>query len=140
MRTLLAALLSLLCTALPAAAGSLEGKVADRSGGVLPGATITLLNIATGQERLATTGADGRFSFPDLRTGLYRVAASLAGFSDASRTLVLETDAQSAIVDFTLEIGSVRAEVTVSADRGPRDLRLVPLRAATATADLMRAR
>jgi hemoglobin/transferrin/lactoferrin receptor protein len=138
MRLLGFVLLFLLSSVTPTLAATVNGRVADRTGGILPGATVQLLNIATGQTETATTGNDGRYSFPNLRVGLYRVVASLSGFSESSRSIVLETDDQSIPVDFVLEIGSVKAEVTVAADRGARDTQIVPLRVDTISADTVR--
>jgi hemoglobin/transferrin/lactoferrin receptor protein len=138
MRLFLFSSLILLSTAISALAATVSGRVADKSGGVLPGATVELMNIATGESQTATTGPEGRYAFANLRVGLYRVAATLAGFSDASRSVVLQTDSQSAAIDFALEIGSVRAEVTVAADRGARDTQVVPLRVDTISADAIR--
>ncbi len=44
-----------------ATTGVIEGRVVDESGGVLPGARVTLQNTATNFEQRTTTGADGRF-------------------------------------------------------------------------------
>ena len=127
-----------LSIATSALAGTVDGRITDRSGGVLPGATVRVLNVATGEEFLATTGTDGRFRVSGLGVGIYRVAASLQGFSEASRTLVVERADQTASFDFELELGTIRAQVTVSADRGVRDVQVVPLRADTLTADIVR--
>ena len=43
----------------PATASELQGRVSDRTGGVLPGATITLLNIATGETTSTTADTNG---------------------------------------------------------------------------------
>lgn len=131
-------LLLLLTFAFPAFAASITGKVADRSGGVLPGTTVTLLNVATGAQAVVVADASGTFQFPDLPIGIYRVATSLTGFSDASRTVIIEEGGANVSLQFILEIGSIRAEVTVSADRGTRDLQVVPLRADTLPGDVLR--
>jgi hypothetical protein len=122
----------------PALAGSLDGQVSDHSGGVLPGATVLLQNVATGSERLDTTGQTGRYAFEDVQVGVYRIVVRLAGFSDISRTLVVQSAGQATTIDFVLDVGTVRAEVTVAADRGTRDTRMVPLRADTISAETIR--
>lgn len=134
------ALFLLLCllAAGPVQAADITGRVADRSGGVLPGASVTLLNIASGSEVRVVVGADGQFQFTGLPIGIYRVAASMAGFSDASRTVVIEDAAAKVALDVPMDIGAIRSEVTVSADRGTRDLQVVPLRADTLSADVIR--
>ncbi|MEO8481823.1 MAG: TonB-dependent receptor [Acidobacteriota bacterium] len=126
-----------LCLATPAVAADLEGRVADRTGGVLTGTTVRLLNVATSEQVEVTADATGRFRFPSVKVGIYRLVASRPGFSDASRTVVVESDTQTSTVDFDMEIGNLRAEVTVSAARGERDPAVVPLRTDTLTADVI---
>jgi outer membrane receptor protein involved in Fe transport len=139
MRTRLSALaLLFLLSAAPVLAAEVTGRVLDRSGGVLSGATVRLLNIASGEQTVATTDASGAFTVRDLRPGVYRVTGAFSGFSEASRTVIVENDEQKVGVDLTLDVGSVKAEVTVSADRGARDTQIVPLRADTMTADALR--
>ncbi len=50
-------------------AGALGGHVADESGGVLPGVTVTATNTATGFSRNVVTGTDGGYRFPSLPIG-----------------------------------------------------------------------
>jgi hemoglobin/transferrin/lactoferrin receptor protein len=133
---LFACLLALIPT--PALAADISGKVADGSGGVLPGTTVTLLNIATGTQTIAVADASGQFRFVALPIGIYRVATSLVGFSESSRTVVIDDNNATVVLEFVLELGAIRAEVTVSADRGVRDLQVVPLRADTLPGDLIR--
>ena len=52
-----------------AANGSIEGTVADTSGGVLPGVTVTVTNIETGTSRAIVTNEAGLFRAPLLRLG-----------------------------------------------------------------------
>src|SRR2546430_2476715 len=60
--------------------GTLEGTVADRSGGGLPGVTLGIKNLETGLERVTLTGPKGFYSAPFLPIGRYRLQAELAGF------------------------------------------------------------
>ena len=134
---ILSALLLALLLAVPALAGDLDGRVADRSGGVLAGATVRLLNVASGEQTEVSSDTSGHYRFPALKIGIYRVVAGFVGFSESSKTIVVERDDQKTTLDFDLELGSLKAEVTVSADRGPRDAAVVPLRVDTMTADLI---
>ncbi len=134
LRVFSALFLSLILTS-SAFAAQLDGRVVDRSGAVLAGATILLTNVATGEGAEAATSADGRYRFPNLAVGIYRVVASFSGFSDVSRTIVVADASQQLTADFELDLGSIRSEVTVAADRGARDTQLVPLRADTIGAD-----
>jgi outer membrane receptor protein involved in Fe transport len=138
MRTILLALSLTVALAASALAAEIQGSITDRSGGALEGAVVRLLNVATGQELTATADVSGRFRFTDLRAGLYRVAVSVTGFSDASRTVVINDDAQNLTLDFELQLGAVHEEVTISAARGERDEATIPLRTDTITSDAVR--
>jgi carboxypeptidase family protein len=61
--------------------GSLCGKTADESGGILPGVTITATS--TEQRRVTVSSASGQYRFDQLRLGTFRVEANLAGFVTA---------------------------------------------------------
>src|SRR5262245_21934197 len=110
-------------------AEDLSGRVTDRSGGVLAGVTVRVTNVAGGGEVFVITDAGGRFQFSGLKAGTYRVSAALSGFSESARTVVLDGKTTSAAVEFMLELGTLKTEVTVAAARGARDTRVVPLRA-----------
>ena len=70
-----------LATALPVAAqstainGSIEGVVTDDSGAMLPGVTVTLDNLDTGDSRVVITNENGLYRAPLLPLGRYRVSA-----------------------------------------------------------------
>src|SRR5207342_1036602 len=99
------ALLIILATALPVLAGDLHGKITDRTGSVLDGATISILNVATGEETTVVADSAGQYRVPAGTIGTYRVAVRHAGFSEASRTVIIETDSADVTADFTLELG-----------------------------------
>ena len=112
----------------PAAANELTGQIKDAVGGVLPGAAVRLINVASGQERTATADANGRYRFDAVTPGTYRIAVVHPGFSEATRTLVL-TELQPAVTaDFVLQVGSLSFPVDVTAMRGARDAEAIPLR------------
>jgi outer membrane receptor protein involved in Fe transport len=138
MRIRVLTLLFSVLLASPAFAGDLWGRVIDRTGGVLPGAAVRLLNLATAETAAEFADLSGEFTFDDLQPGSYLVTVSFDGFSEASRTIVVETSADAMRADFTLEIGTLRQEVTVAAARGARDIKVIPLRADTLTAETLR--
>jgi hypothetical protein len=61
--------------------GSISGTVADTTGAVIPGATVTATATATNITKTMTAGKDGTFSFKDLPIGTYTVVISSSGFS-----------------------------------------------------------
>jgi hypothetical protein len=95
---------------------TVRGTVSDQSGGVLPGAEVTLVDRATNVvARTLASAGDGSFEIPDVRSGNYRLTVALRGF----KTFVaddLRVDAgQIRRVEVRLDIGDVAEEVTVSA-------------------------
>src|SRR5438093_129454 len=61
---------------------SLGGTVADATGAVLPGATVTATGIDTGVATKTITNESGTYQFPSLQAGNYRVSAQLNGFQE----------------------------------------------------------
>ena len=95
--------------------GRISGTVTDASGAVLPGATITVMQTATGLTRTATTDEHGAYVFVDLPIGTYTVKAELSGFKTGIASgYTLNADAR-VRADFTLELGAVSESVQVTA-------------------------
>ena len=63
-----------------ATTGQIVGIVTDPSGAIVVGARVALTNDA-GVRREATTGGDGRYTFPLLDLGAYRLEMTLSGFA-----------------------------------------------------------
>jgi hypothetical protein len=95
---------------------SITGTVVDSNGGVVPGTTVTITNLGTGQEWTAVTDTEGRYTLPLLPPGSYRVATTLEGFKSATREPVPIQVNQQQRVDFTLEVGALSEQVTVTAE------------------------
>src|SRR5438093_8010691 len=60
--------------------GGINGTVRDTSGGVVPGATVTVTNADTNQARDAVTDAQGFYRISALEPGSYNVRTVLSGF------------------------------------------------------------
>lgn len=120
-------LLSTLLWAGSAAAATVTGVVSDTTGGVLGGATVVLRGVATGEEHAVETAADGRFTLSTDTPGTYLVIVRRSGFSEAARTVVVETAADAITVAVELEVGVVNAQVSVTANRAERETRTIPL-------------
>ena len=93
--------------------GTITGEVKDSTGGVVPGATVTVVNKATNATRTTPTNAVGLFDFPALPPGTYTVKSELEGFKTATRDVELQVQ-QTARVNFTLELGTVSEMATVT--------------------------
>jgi hypothetical protein len=94
---------------------SIVGTVRDAQGGVMPGVTVTATQQGTGTASTTTTNDRGQYVFPNLRIGVYAVAAELQGFRRAVRNDVQLSVQSQPEIDFALEVGSLTEEVTVSA-------------------------
>ena len=104
---------------LPAAAfaqrttAAIRGTVTDSSGGVIPGATVTVTGEETGVTRSATTNNSGIFVFPDLLVGRYRLEATLQGFKTSNVTGLTLSVAEDREVNFQLQAGELSETVSV---------------------------
>src|SRR5688500_15848887 len=95
--------------------GRVTGSVLDQSGGVLPGATVTLTNQQTNQVQTAVSGESGGFTFPQVPPGSYKVEIALASFKTASYTDVQVNVGQEYSLTAKLELGALTDTVTVEA-------------------------
>jgi hypothetical protein len=117
--TLIAFALSLTLPVYAQFNAGLSGTVTDTTGAVIPGAIITLKNLATQASRSTTSGAQGTYQFSELAPGNYSVAATAKGFQSSSLdsvTLIAETPRN---IDLKLQIGTSTETVTVSANDIP---------------------
>jgi hypothetical protein len=67
-----------------ATTGGINGRVADSSGGALPGVTVTATSLDTGLTRSVATENDGTYTISLLPPGRYRVDAELAGLGKSN--------------------------------------------------------
>src|SRR2546427_4420836 len=97
--------------------GSMTGTATDASGGVLPGATITLTGerLISGSET-ATTDGTGGYRFDRLSPGAYVVKFELQGFKGITREDIRVNAAFVATVNARLEVGSVNETITVTGE------------------------
>src|SRR5580704_11098543 len=65
--------------------GSIQGKVADSSGGVLPGVTVTTTSPSSIGVQSSVSDSGGNYRFPALPPGTYTVTFELAGFNTLKR-------------------------------------------------------
>ena len=112
-------LLLTLITAAPAFAqfetASVIGTVHDTTGGVVPGATITLTNAATGVSVAMPTNGEGNYEFFTAKAGAYVVTAEKAGFSMALVDNVQVQVGARLRVDLRMAVGNVTEKVEVTA-------------------------
>jgi len=91
---------------------TLTGVVRDPSNAVIPGASVKVMNLATGVEQTAIATGDGVFFVVNLAPGQYLVEASATGFQTSGQTVALAV-AQRARLDLSLAIGGLGETVKV---------------------------
>lgn len=112
----LAACLLLLPAALRAQVGSatLSGVVQDTTGAIVPGATATLINTASGAQRVVTANGEGLFSFSAVLPGDYTLSVAAANFKDYKQTGIhLDPGDNKALPEIRLSVGPTNETVTV---------------------------
>ena len=96
--------------------GTITGTVADSTGAVLVGATVTITNEGTDVAQTTTADAQGRYLVPLLPVGTYDVQAKLAGFQTVVHKGITVAVGATPIVDFALPVGTVSETVTVAGE------------------------
>ncbi len=117
----LAVLLLLTAGAMPAAAqlttGSVAGTVKDEQGGVIPGATVTLINEARGTKSTpAVTSATGDFTFANVTADTYTVEVAMPSFKTSRQTGITVSPGTRATVAVVLQLGGQSEVVDVQAE------------------------
>ena len=95
--------------------GGLRGAVKDAQG-VIPGATVTIINEATAVTRETISNAAGEFSFPALDPGNYTVKTAVQGFKSFERRGIRISTQTFVTLDVVLEVGTLAETITVTAD------------------------
>ena len=92
---------------------TVSGLVKDSGGAVVPGASVTVTNLATNVASQQTTTETGSYLVVNLIPGQYRIDVELSGFKKRSQTVTLEVG-QRARVDMSLEVGNFAETVDVA--------------------------
>src|ERR1035437_5316696 len=95
---------------------SITGALKDSSGAVVPGANVTVKNLESGMTRTAVSDTSGNYTLPSLPVGQYEITADKAGFKQSVRRGITLVIGQQAAVNFTLEVGNVEQQVTITAE------------------------
>ena len=94
---------------------AIAGTVTDATGAVIPGATVTLINVERGSEQEGSTNEAGNYAYPDVIPGVYRIRVSSDGFETQEHTDLQVAIGQRAAVNVELAVGQVTNVVTVEA-------------------------
>lgn len=93
---------------------SINGRVTDRQGSLIPGATITIYERDNRTRVTAITNESGRYNFEQLAPGEYIIEVERRGFANLNRELRVG-GTRTETIDFQLEPGGIAEEVVVTA-------------------------
>lgn len=98
---------------------SIQGVVTDSTGAMVPGATVTLINPATGEKQVRTSNADGIFNFNALAAAKFRLEAEKTGFQKKVIDNLQLIPEQANSVNVQMEVGAESQTVSVNAESAP---------------------
>src|SRR5215813_10579925 len=100
--------------------GTVQGVVMDQQKALVPGVAVIVRSLETNAIRTTTSDSEGRYRIASLPIGAYELRAELAGFVNYRQSGVTIAVNQTAVVDITIQAGTVAQEVTViEADAPP---------------------
>jgi hypothetical protein len=91
----------------------ITGTVTDTTGGVVPGATVTVTNEATGGSNRQTTSQAGVFAFPALTAGTYTISVEAQGFKTEKKTGAILQVGTPLNLPFRMQLGQAAETVEV---------------------------
>lgn len=94
----------------------LSGNLADGTGAVVPGGTVTLVNTETNLTLKTKSNDSGLYQFPTVPPGSYTLTVERDGFQKFQQKGIVLTVSQQATIDVPLAVGSESETVTVTAD------------------------
>ena len=96
--------------------GSLRGTIKDGQGGLVPGAKVTLTDVAQGDNRALVTGINGTFFFNPLKPSTYKVTVELSGFKKyEQKDIKVFANDRIDLPDISMAVGAVTDSITVEA-------------------------
>ncbi|MGH9384478.1 MAG: carboxypeptidase regulatory-like domain-containing protein [Vicinamibacterales bacterium] len=101
-------------TAAAQTTGSINGTVADNTGAVLPGVTVSATSPVLMGVQTSVTNEQGAYRFPSLPPGTYRLAYELAGFSNIVREDIVVNIGFAATINVQMQVAALQETVTVT--------------------------
>ena len=99
-----------------ASSATLSGSVTDKTGAVIPGATVTLSSTDQGFQHQQETSETGLYTFTLLPPGQYSLTVQKQGMSTYTQTNISLQVGQTLAIPVSLSVGNVTEQVTVSAE------------------------
>ncbi len=97
--------------------GSIAGNINDPQQAAVAGATVTISDETRAFSQTATSDKDGRFVFPTLSPGTYKLTIEAKGFKKLERTnMLLVANDKMTVGELALEVGGANETVTITAE------------------------
>src|SRR5206468_11130805 len=96
--------------------GTISGTVADITGAVVPGVTVTATNNATGVVTTVLSNDAGVYNFASLQPGTYKISSTIPGFQTQTFNDVQLGNAGQLRLNFTLQVATAAQAVEVTVD------------------------
>ena len=93
---------------------TVRGTIQDPTGGVVPGASVTITNVGTKGVNSTVTDDRGQYLFAGLFPGTYDLKVELSGFKTYERTSIPLSPSDNRGIDVRLEVGQQTQVVTVT--------------------------
>ncbi len=103
--------------------GSIDGRVVDNTGAVLPGVSVTVAGPLLITSQLQTTDARGSYTFVNLPPGTYEVTYAIQGFQTLVRQGVIVSVGRTTTLEVSLDVAGVQETVTVVGETPAVDVR-----------------
>jgi hypothetical protein len=94
--------------------GTIQGRVTDAQGAVLPGVTVTATSPSALGAQTTVTSETGNYRFPAIPPGTYEVSYELAGFNAVKRSGIVISLGFTANVNIEMALATLQETVTVS--------------------------
>lgn len=98
---------------------SLVGQVSDSAGASVQGAAVTAVNTGTSETMSTVTNSEGNYEFLFIKTGTYNVSVKQQGFESITISGINVATNQVVRNDFTLKVGQVTEQISVTAEAAP---------------------
>src|SRR6266850_1716163 len=96
--------------------GKITGRVVDSNKASVPGASISITDVARGTTVTLNTNEEGIFQAPYLLSGTYRVIVEMAGFKKSVQDAIVVQINEIRELNIVLEVGGTQETVTVTAE------------------------
>ena len=108
----------LICTcalhAQVAGTANVQGTVTDPTGAVIPGAQVTLIDIATQVKHSIVSDSGGVYAFPNIPIGRYTLSVTMQGFKTFQQSNIVLEVGSSIAVNAPMQIGETDQKVEVT--------------------------